>query len=67
MIADEAMLERGRAQGRVEVLLRQLAVRFGPVDARVADRVCLGSEQDMERWVTRVLSAASVAEVLGDE
>ena len=67
MIADEALLERGRAQGRMEVLLGQLGARFGELDTRVADRVCMGSDAEMQRWATRVLTAASVADVFADE
>lgn len=66
MVADEALLERGRAQGRVEVLLRQLGVRFGALEAGVADRVCTGSDEEVARWTERVLDAPSVDEVFAE-
>jgi hypothetical protein len=66
MVADEALLEQGRAQGRVEVILRQIGVRFGGVDARLADRVCTASDEELSRWAERVLSAGSVDEVFAE-
>jgi len=56
--------ERQRFQ---ESLLRRLRQRFGDeVDAHVERRVAAASGEQLETWTMRVLSAATVAELLAD-
>ena len=59
--------EEGRQQGFQEMLLRLLRQRFGrEVDARVEQRVATASVEQIETWTARVLSAATLAELLAD-
>jgi hypothetical protein len=63
-------LEQGREQGRLEgearALLKQLRLRFGPASEGVAARVRSAPEADLERWLERVLTAASLDDVFAD-
>ena len=62
--------EEGRAQGYKEglrsLLTRMLRARFGELSASVLGRVESAEVAVVERWSDRVLSAASVAEVLDE-
>jgi len=50
-----------------EVLLRLLRQRFGnEVDAHVERRVTMASIEQIETWTGRVLSAATLSELLAD-
>lgn len=56
--------KRGIEKGQREVLLRQLERRFGPLPPSVHERVEQAKSPELERWVDRVLTAATLAEVL---
>ena len=55
--------DRLRMEGRVDVLLRLLARRFGPLPPEVEARVRKASTPDLDRWVDAVLTASTLAEV----
>lgn len=55
---------KGRAEGQAQMLLDQLAARFGPVPADVRARVSAANEATLRRWSIRVLTAATMAGVL---
>jgi predicted transposase/invertase (TIGR01784 family) len=60
-------VQQGRQQGVQDMLLRQLRQRFGSeVDAQVAERVATASFEQIEAWSTRVLSAATLADLFAD-
>ena len=60
-------IERGIQQGVQGVLLRLLRQRFGhAVNAEVEQRVATASLEQVEAWTGRVLSAATLAEVIAD-
>ena len=61
---DEIKME-GRAEGRTGMLLEQLEVRFGSVPTTVRAQVQAADEATLSRWAVRVLTATSVAEVVG--
>jgi len=71
--AGEQLMERGREQGRKEgrlegerrFLLRGLQ-RLGPVSPEIEARVQSASEAELEKWVERVFSAKTAAEVFQD-
>jgi len=64
LIEQGVLQERQRFQGSLLRLLRQ---RFGnEVDAHVERRVAAGSGEQLEAWTARVLSAATLAELLAD-
>ncbi len=58
--------ERGRARGKVELLLALLEQRFGALPLHVESKVLSATPQQVDEWALRVLSAASLAEVLGE-
>jgi hypothetical protein len=76
--AGQQLIEQGRQQGikqgieqsrqrAQEVLLRLLRQRFGDeVNAHVERHVATASVEQIETWTTRVLSAATLAELLAD-
>lgn len=72
--AGQQLIEQGRQQGRQEgiqgrqqTLLRLLRQRFGDeVDAQIEQRVAAASVEQLETWTVRVLSAATLAELLAD-
>jgi hypothetical protein len=79
MTAGQRLIEQGRQQGIEQgrqqgiqqgiqgVLLRLLRQRFGDaVSAQVEQRIATASPEQVEAWTGRVLSAATLAEVLTD-
>lgn len=64
----DQLLEQGRQEGRLEgqrqFLLRILA-RLGPVTPEIASQVEVASEEELQTWGDRALSAKSPADVLG--
>lgn len=56
--------EEGRREERRTTLRRLLALRFGPLDAEVEARIAAASYDALERYLARVLSAGSAAEVV---
>ncbi|HEY0476453.1 MAG TPA: DUF4351 domain-containing protein [Kofleriaceae bacterium] len=60
-------IQEGLAQGERKVLLRLLRRRFGAaVDGEVERRVQAATAGQVEVWAERVLSAATLAELLAD-
>jgi hypothetical protein len=53
-------LNMGKVQGKQEILLRQLARRFGTLPESVKARVASAGADDLERWSDRILDAASL-------
>jgi len=72
--AGQQLIEQGRKQGIEqgrqrfqEVLLRQLRQRFGAeVDPHVEQTITTASVEQIETWSGRVLTAATLAELLAD-
>ena len=52
--------DEGRREGEVEVLLRQLQLRFGPLPTDVTARVTAADVETLLRWSERVLSAPTL-------
>ena len=61
--AREKALAQGLSQGRAELLLRQLTIRFGPMPEPVVLRVRGASIEELDRWAEAVLSAAKLEQV----
>jgi hypothetical protein len=61
--------EKGRVEGEAwgrALLLRQLGHRFGSLPQSVKARVLAAEPRQVEDWALRLLTAASLAEALGD-
>jgi hypothetical protein len=56
-------LAAGRAEGRAEMLLRQLSVKFGPVSAEIDQRVRSADVAELDVWAERVLVAQAIDDV----
>ena len=56
---------RGRSEGKREALLLQLRQRFGRLSAAAVARVGKADAAELDVWFGRVLTAASLDEVLG--
>jgi len=54
----------GEALGKAGALLQLLEARFGPLQPQVIERVRAASAADLERWLGRLLGAASLSELL---
>jgi hypothetical protein len=60
-------IQEGLEQGERKLLLRQLRRRFGnQVDNEIEQRLATASAEQIEIWAERVLSAATLAELLAD-
>jgi hypothetical protein len=57
--------QRGRQEGRQELLSKLLRLRFGQLPTSAERRVAEASPSDLEQMAERVLTAASLDEVLG--
>ena len=69
--AGQQLIEQGRREGRREgecaLLLRQLRRRFGDaVNADLEQRIATASIEQIDTWAERVLSAATLTELLAD-
>jgi hypothetical protein len=58
-------IAKGRAEGRAELVLKLLALRFGPLREEVVARVRAASVEELDTFAERVLTATSLDEVLG--
>ena len=56
-------LQEGRQEGSQLVLQKLLTKRFGPLSAEVMERIASGSSEQINRWVDRMMDAASLEEV----
>jgi predicted transposase YdaD len=55
----------GKAEGKAELVLRQLTLRFGSLPEGVRARVRAATSEELDLLAERVLTAATVEEVLG--
>ena len=58
--------EQGRAEGRSEMLLKQLRARFGSLPEGVIARVQAAAPRELDVWAERILSASTLDDVLED-
>jgi hypothetical protein len=71
--AGEMLIERGRQEAREEgratlqgILLKLLRARFGALPRSAAARVRAADPAQLERWLGRVVTAPSLADVLAE-
>jgi len=58
---------QGRAEGDRATLRRLLAQRFGELPGEVVERIEQAESDDLERWLDRVIPAATLADVFSAE
>jgi hypothetical protein len=56
---------QGKTEGRVEIILNQLALRFGPLTEAVQTRVRSAQDAQLDAVAERVLTAQTLEEALG--
>jgi hypothetical protein len=65
----ERLLAEGRQQGiqrgELELLIRLLTRRFGPLAPQVAQRLQRATTAELERWADNILDARTLEEVFG--
>ncbi len=59
----EGMAE-GRAEGKAELLVKQLRLRFGGLSTEARERVAAATNEELDRWAERILTAESLDDVL---
>lgn len=64
MSAADVLYERGRKTGAKEILLEVLHQRFGALPEVTAARIDTAGPKQIKRWAARVLTAATLDEVL---
>ena len=62
----DAVLDMGEERAMKRLVRRQLEARFGELPAEAIARLGKADAVTVERWSLRILTAASVAEVLTD-
>ena len=55
--------EEGRQEGEARVVLRQLRLKFGPMEPEIEDRVHSADADRLLEWSERILTAESLQEV----
>jgi len=56
----------GRREGKADLLIRQLGLRFGPLDEQIRARVLSGDSERLLQWSERILTARTLQDVFGD-
>lgn len=62
----EEGMAKGKTTGMAELLLRQLRKRFGNLSETTEVQVRTASSENLDTWAERILTAASLDEVLGN-
>jgi predicted transposase/invertase (TIGR01784 family) len=60
----EEALARGKAEGKAEIVIRLLALRFGPLPETVSVRLRAAGPELLDVWAERVLTATSLDDAL---
>ena len=55
----------GELHGQAAILIKLLALKFGPLTAEATDRVQQASAEQLDRWAERLLNATSLDDLLG--
>lgn len=56
-------VQKGIQKGELNVLLRQLTRRFGPLDTATEQRLQRATSDELERWADNILDANTLDEV----
>jgi hypothetical protein len=56
----------GKQEGESALLLRQMALRFGPLDDALRERIQTADSETLLQWGERILTAATAEEVVKD-
>jgi hypothetical protein len=67
MTAAEMLQAEGRAEGKAEVVLRLLRLKFGEVPEAVHQRVLSAASEELDLFADRVITVSSLDEVCSAE
>jgi len=62
--AERIGIQKGRQEGEVAMLLRQIARKFGPPSETVRERITHADSETLLAWSDRILTAQTLDEVL---
>lgn len=62
----QAGLQEGRQEGEARLVLRQLRLKFGPLEPATEDRVRSADADLLLKWSERILTAESLEDVFED-
>jgi hypothetical protein len=63
MTAAEILHAEGKVQGKAEVVLHQLRLKFGEVPEAVRQHIRNATSDELDRFAERIITAASLHEV----
>ena len=52
-----------REEGRIELLMRQVRLRFGLIPPPVEERIRAADRETLDRWADRILTATTIDEL----
>ncbi len=55
---------KGRVKAKVDILHRLLTLKFGALTEATAQRIASASEAELDRWIERLLAAATLNAVI---
>ena len=56
--------EEGRREGQINLLLKQLELKFGPMSAELRNRIHAADSETLSMWSERILTAHTLDEVI---
>jgi predicted transposase/invertase (TIGR01784 family) len=59
--------DEGRVEGKVALLLRVLALKFGPLSPETVQKVRMASEASLDSWSERFVSATALSDVFAQQ
>ncbi|MEY2804846.1 MAG: hypothetical protein RL657_2182, partial [Pseudomonadota bacterium] len=66
-LARDAGQRQGRIKGQAEILSRQIARRFGPLDEATQNRLASAKPAMLQRWADAILTANTLEEVFATQ
>lgn len=61
---EQSFMDKGRKEGAMEILERQLAQRFGPLSKTARNKLAKASLDQLRLWSDRMSQAESLQQVL---
>ena len=56
--------EEGRREGQINLLLKQLELKFGPLSAELRNRIHAADSETLSMWSERILTVHTLDEVI---
>ena len=59
-------MQKGMLKGALNLLIRQLKIKFGPIAPEVMTRLEQADDQQLLNWSERILTAKNISDILGN-